>query len=223
MADFDTLALSQEARRVATQQAMAEAGVLKASFDEFERREAVAKQRFLDTIGEYERSLQQLSERHTVRELEDKDKMAALELENKRLKAFEEGVEELQLRFLESKILLQKFHENEEKLIEELKKKNRDLLEARAQYEALVTHAKSKLQEAQSQIQKANEASQQEVNILKAKIFRHQSSSQSLQQALESREKENKNLHQICQNLLSKLETGDRTDLESIKTQLYHK
>jgi hypothetical protein len=46
-----------------------------------------------------------------VRELEDKDKMAALELENKRLKAFEEGVEELQLRFLESKLLLQKFHE----------------------------------------------------------------------------------------------------------------
>jgi len=87
-------------------QAMREAQVLSYNFEEMEKRELQAKQRFKETIAEYQEVILKLAEEKNVQEALHKEQIAELETENRRLKIAEETLHEIQLKFLETQIQL---------------------------------------------------------------------------------------------------------------------
>jgi predicted component of viral defense system (DUF524 family) len=92
------------------------------------------------------------------------------------------------------------------------------LEELNAKYEALKLHAQQKLEDAQRLLEKQKEQYTTELVSLRARLVRAESRNQALLQSLEAKDKENKQLFEICQQLMSKFE-GKNTpiELDSIK------
>jgi chromosome segregation ATPase len=199
-------------------QAMREAQVLSYNFEEMEKRELQAKQRFKETIAEYQEVILKLAEEKNVQEALHKEQIAELETENRRLKIAEETLHEIQLKFLETQIQLNHQKEQEEQHLQNYNKLLLQLEELNAKYEALKLHAQQKLEDAQRLLEKQKEQYTTELVSLRARLVRAESRNQALLQSLEAKDKENKQLFEICQQLMSKFE-GKNTpiELDSIK------
>jgi len=78
-------------------------------------------------------------------------------------------------------------------------------LEAKAKYEALVTHSEHKLNEANVEVQRLNESYANENATLKAKLARFESTTGALQQTAASKDKEIAHLRANCEQLMDRL------------------
>jgi chromosome segregation ATPase len=97
------------------------------------------------------------------------------------------------------------YEKNEEKILKELRKSQREALEARARYEALVVHSEHKLAEANAEVQRLNESYANENSTLKAKLARYESTSSALQQTAAMKDKELSQLRAHSDQLMERL------------------
>jgi hypothetical protein len=202
-------------------QAMREAQILGLNFQEMERREQIAKQKFREVIEEYLETIYKLHEEKSLQEAADKERINELEVENRRLKAYEDSVTEIQLKFYELKYLLENERKSSEKLTTDYNTVQRELAETKAKYNALKQHSQEKLDDVHNMLIKQKEQFQNDTTVLKAKAVRSDANNQALKQSLEAKEKENKNLMDICQQLLLKAEgRATNVELDTIKQLL---
>jgi SMC interacting uncharacterized protein involved in chromosome segregation len=78
-------------------------------------------------------------------------------------------------------------------------------LEAKARYEALVTHSEHKLSEANIEVQRLSESYANENATLKAKLARYESTTSALQQTTFAKDKEIAQLRANCEQLMDRL------------------
>lgn len=89
--------------------------------------------------------------------------------------------------------------------MKELRKSQREALEARARYEALVKHSEHKLSEANSEVQRLADSYANENATLKAKLARFESTTLALQQTGTAKDKEIAQLRANCDQLMGRL------------------
>ena len=85
-----------------------------------------------------------------------------------------------------------------------------ELTNADRRFEALRQHAEQKLTEANQQIQKVQSSMDVELSATKAKLLKAELRIGSLEEALESKTRENKELGAICDELIQKIDVGTR-------------
>lgn len=95
--------------------------------------------------------------------------------------------------------------QNEDRLLKELRKSQREALEAKARYEALVTHSEHKLNEANIEVQRLTESYANENATLKAKLARFESTTGALQQTVSSKDKEIAQLRSNVEQMMDRL------------------
>ncbi len=83
-----------------------------------------------------------------------------------------------------------------------------ELTNADRRFEALKQHAEQKLAEANSQIQKVQASMDVELSASKARLLRTELKIASLEDALTSKTKENKELQDICDELIQKMDSS---------------
>lgn len=86
-----------------------------------------------------------------------------------------------------------------------MRKAQREALEARAKYEALVTHSEHKLSEANAEVQRLNDSYTNEHSTLKAKLARYESTTSALQQSAAAKDKEVAQMRANCEQLMERL------------------
>ncbi|XP_013921031.1 PREDICTED: transforming acidic coiled-coil-containing protein 3-like [Thamnophis sirtalis] len=143
------------------------------------------------------------------KELAEKELQKALEAKQQAvsdLEALEKSFSEFFNRFTKQKEAIEGFQKNEETLkkcvvdyLERIKKEEQ-------RYQALKAHAEEKLDQANEEIAQVRSKAKSEVAALEASLRIEQMRVQSLESTLEQKEKENKELTKICDELISKME-----------------
>jgi len=120
--------------------------------------------------------------------------------------SIEAAFKQLTSRLDDIDILHQQFKKSEATLKEKLSTLEQDLAVTESRYNALKTHAEQKLDSASEKVAQFTAANQKEIENLADKLTKSEAKSKTLEQVYIAKLRENQDLQQICEDILSKLE-----------------
>lgn len=130
--------------------------------------------------------------------------------ERKRLQMQVDAVElsfkELRLRYEDGKSALEASRKSEEALKLANSSLQKDLLLSQERYTKVVQHAEEKIQAANVEISKVRSNYEKDMSATKAKFTRAEMQIKTLEKAMEMKQSENKQLTELCDELLGQLE-----------------
>merc|ERR1719309_546488 len=163
----------------------------------------------MSVVGEYEATITQLieeKERETVRlqmerEKVEKDRMLVLQ----DLQAVQQAFKDLQNRYERTKELIGNCKFKEDKLKSQVKELSSRFKKGEERYEVLKTDAESRLKDANDKMVEVGKSKEAEIARLTAMLRKAEMNVTSLQRNADEKDKENKELTKICDDLISKV------------------
>eukprot|EP00127_Corallochytrium_limacisporum_P003772 Clim_evm104s152 gene=Clim_evmTU104s152 len=131
---------------------------------------------------------------------------AEVERLNRELNQARESYDDLSKRHENMKSYAQSFKDKEEQLKESLRVSEADLKVSEQRYATLKSHAETKLKNAGLELEKMEDAFRTETAALRAKVKQLELSQASMKDSLAAKEKENKELMTICDDLIAKMD-----------------
>ncbi|OIR57072.1 MAG: uncharacterized protein A8A55_2173 [Amphiamblys sp. WSBS2006] len=120
------------------------------------------------------------------------------------LTAMHSSFHDLRMRYDDGKRINTQLQTNEREFRNIIAGYKKELETQERKFQALRTHAEEKLQEANRELQKKTVHTDSDVLLLKTKLQRAEARNSHLEKLLESKEKENKELLSICDELMKK-------------------
>jgi chromosome segregation ATPase len=160
-------------------------------------------------IGEYEATIQKLIAEKEVTTSESKVSMADLLKERDQaledLKSVESAFSDLHRRYEKTKTVVEAFKKNEDTLKKCMADYQSKLKKSEEKYLQLKKQAEEKLIEANEEIDKVKRTNASDMAVLQAALRKAEIQAQSLEQTVEQKTKENRELTAICDELISKV------------------
>ncbi|XP_046850035.1 transforming acidic coiled-coil-containing protein 3-like [Xenia sp. Carnegie-2017] len=175
-----------------------------------ERKKLLDENKVIKTLMmEYEQTMaQMIKDRETEQSKQEKSNAEIVQERDqlqRDLNNTEKSFAHLHEKFGKLKTAVESYQKNEEVLKKVVKDLQEDVKNADKKYQILKGHAEQKLQEANVEINRVQTTFNKEVACLQAALKREKTKISSLQQNLDQKTSENKELTAICDELISKV------------------
>lgn len=163
-------------------------------------------------LSEYESAMSSMIAESQAMRSEQLLLLAASQEENERLQKeltlVVAGQQELKQRYDDMKIISDGFRKNEEMLRKNIDSLSSDLVSSERRYEGLKMHAEEKLEGANQEISRVRSTFEKDISAFKIKLAKAELSISSLQATIDQKTKENKELMNICDELIQKMDAS---------------
>jgi predicted nucleic acid-binding Zn-ribbon protein len=160
-------------------------------------------------MAEYESTIQKLIAEKQKTTLESKGSMADLVKERDQaledLQSVETAFSDLHRRYEKSKTVLESMKKNEDVLKKCVADYQTKLKRMEEKFQLLKKQAEDKLAEASDEIARVRRSNESEMAVLQAAVRKAEMQAQSLEQTVDQKTKENRELTAICDELISKV------------------
>jgi len=159
------------------------------------------------TLDEYEKTIDEMIRDKTrlqkVMETMKEDK----ECFEAEAKAIDMAYRELKIKYDDMRIISEGFRKNEQVLEAKIETRENDILSLEKKYEALKIHMQNRLGLMEQEMIKLKQANEEEISVLKKKADQDDQTIRTLKEVVETRNRENKELVSICDELIQKMDS----------------